>query len=239
MGFFSIISLSCVRLLRDITRVKRRVSCCVLSAWTILKHSSTFFGFFMNTIKRVRTRPEGLKLIEWGRVTHICVGNLTPIASDSGLSPGRHHAIIWNNTWILLIGHLGTNFSVISIEMQTFPFKKMRLKVSSAKFLPFCLGFSVIIGTRQRRMWISICRMSHRVLSLTPVMFFVWLDYCINKRVCRIVRRIRFGIHLQSSGQYIGQGHHPRTSLLVYWNVTQLFYLYYLQIVIRPLLNKV
>ena len=76
--FFSIISLSCVRLLRDITRVKRRVSCCVLSAWTILKHSSTFFGFFMNTIKRVRTRPEGLKLIEWGRVTHICVGFFVP-----------------------------------------------------------------------------------------------------------------------------------------------------------------
>ena len=29
-----------------------------------------------------------------GRVTHICVGNLTIIGSDNGLSPGRRQAII-------------------------------------------------------------------------------------------------------------------------------------------------
>ena len=31
----------------------------------------------------------------WSRVTHICVGNLTIIGSDNGLSPGRRQAIIW------------------------------------------------------------------------------------------------------------------------------------------------
>ena len=30
----------------------------------------------------------------WGRVTHICVGNLTNIGSDNGLSPGRRQATI-------------------------------------------------------------------------------------------------------------------------------------------------
>ena len=35
-----------------------------------------------------------LILTHWGRVTHICVGNLTIIGSDNGLSPGRRQAII-------------------------------------------------------------------------------------------------------------------------------------------------
>ena len=46
-----------------------------------------------------------------------CVGNLTIIGSDNGLSPGRHQAIIWTNAGILLIGPLGTNFSEILIEI--------------------------------------------------------------------------------------------------------------------------
>ena len=79
-------------------------------------------------------------LTHWDRVTHICVGNLVIIGSDNGLSPGRCQAIIWTNAGILLIGPLGTNFSEISIEILTFSFKKMRLKVSSAKWRHFVLG---------------------------------------------------------------------------------------------------
>ena len=70
-------------------------------------------------------------LTHWGRVTHICVGNLTIIGSDNGLSPGRRQAIIWTNAGILLIGPLRTNFSEVQIGIKTFSFKKMRLKVSS------------------------------------------------------------------------------------------------------------
>ena len=33
-------------------------------------------------------------LTHWGWVTHICVGKLTIIGSDNGLSPGRRQAII-------------------------------------------------------------------------------------------------------------------------------------------------
>ena len=83
-------------------------------------------------------------LTHWGRLTHICVGNLTIIGSDNGLSPGRRQAIIWTNAWILLIGPLGTNFSEILIGIQTFSFKKMHLKMSSAKWRLFRLGLNVL-----------------------------------------------------------------------------------------------
>ena len=60
------------------------------------------------------------------------------------MSPGRRQAIIWTNARILLIGPLGTNFSQILIEIYTFSFKKMHLKMSSGKWRPFCLGLNVL-----------------------------------------------------------------------------------------------
>ena len=84
-------------------------------------------------------------LTHWGWVTRICIGNLTIIGSDNGLSPCRRQAIIWTNAEMLLIGPLGTNFSEILIEMHTFSFKKIHLKLSSVKWQPFCLGFNVLI----------------------------------------------------------------------------------------------
>ena len=80
----------------------------------------------------------------WGRVTHICVGKLTIIGSDNGLSPERRQTIIWTNAGILLIGPLGTNFREIVIEIQTFSLKKIRLKMSSAKCCSFRLGLNVL-----------------------------------------------------------------------------------------------
>ena len=84
-------------------------------------------------------------LTHCGRVTHICVGELTIIGSDNGLSPERRQAIIWTNAGILLIGPLGTNFSEILIEIQTFSLKKIRLKMSSAKCCPFHLSLNVLM----------------------------------------------------------------------------------------------
>ena len=69
-----------------------------------------------------------LSLTYWGRVTLICVGKLIIIGSDNGLSPSRRQAMIWTNAGILLIEHLGTNFSQILIKSNTFSFKKMYLK---------------------------------------------------------------------------------------------------------------
>ena len=78
-------------------------------------------------------------------MTHICVGKLSIIGSDNGLSPGQRQAIIWTNAGILLIGPLEINFSENSIEILTFSFMKMRLKVASAKWRPFCLGLNVLM----------------------------------------------------------------------------------------------
>ena len=83
-------------------------------------------------------------------MTHIFVSNIAIIASDNGLSPGRRQAIIWTNAGILLIGPLGTNLSENLIEIITFSWEKMRLKVSSAKWRPFCLGLIVLIHLCER-----------------------------------------------------------------------------------------
>ena len=55
------------------------------------------------------------------------------IDSGNGLSPVRHQAITWTNADLLLIGLLGTSFSEISIGILSFSFKKMHLKMLSAK----------------------------------------------------------------------------------------------------------
>ena len=81
-------------------------------------------------------------LTRWGRGTHTCFSKLTTIGSDNGLSPGRCQSIIWTNAGILLIGSLGTNFNEASIEIHTFWFKKIHLKLSSGKWRLFCLGLN-------------------------------------------------------------------------------------------------
>ena len=73
-------------------------------------------------------------LTHWGRVTHICVGKLTIIGWDNGLSPSRRQAIIWTNAGILLIQTVGTNFSEILSKTQMFSFKKMHLNMLSVKW---------------------------------------------------------------------------------------------------------
>ena len=77
-------------------------------------------------------------------MTHLCISEIITFASDNGLSPGRRQAIIWTNAGILLIRPLGTNFNEILIEIHTFSFKKVHLKMSSGKLRPFCLGLNVL-----------------------------------------------------------------------------------------------
>ena len=96
-----------------------------------------------------------ITLTHWGRVTHICVLNLAIIGSDNGLSPGQRQAIIRTNAGILLIGPLGTNFSEILISVQAFSFKKMHVKMLSAKWCPFCLGLNVLIFDRCLCSWVA------------------------------------------------------------------------------------
>ena len=102
----------------------------------------TVVAFLRKLTSKARTNY--FLLTHWGRLTHICVGNLTIIGSDNGLSPERRQTIIWTNAGLLLIGTLWTNFSEILIGIRILSFKKMGLKVSSAKWRPFCLGLNVL-----------------------------------------------------------------------------------------------
>ena len=140
--------------------------------WWIKSHS--FANFFLNVTKSLWTGIQNHKkcvlpfhenynqitifalamtvalssesiVTHWGRVTHICVGNLSVIGSDNGLLPGRHQAIIWTSAGILLFGPLGTIFSEIVSEIYTFSLKKMHLKMASGKWRPCCLGLNVLI----------------------------------------------------------------------------------------------
>ena len=119
-------------------------SVCVFSINNLCCHKTWIFC--SDTVKCNICFWELLRLsTHWGRVTHICVGNLTTIGSYIGLSPGRRQAIIWTNAGILLNESLRTDFSEILIEILTFSFKKTRLKVSSVKWRPFCIGPDVYI----------------------------------------------------------------------------------------------
>ena len=119
----------------DITKLLK----CVMLTWIMLLNPD-----IVTLLNLVFSFPNMVVLTHWGRATHICVGNLTIIGSDNGLSPGPRQVIIWTNAGILLIRPLGTNFNEMLIEIWTFSFMKMHLKVSSAKWRPFCLGFNVL-----------------------------------------------------------------------------------------------
>ena len=84
------------------------------------------------------------QLTHWGRVTHICVGKLTIIGSDNGLSPVRRQAIIWTNAGILLIRPLGTNFSEILIGIQPFYIQENVLENVVCEMASICLGINVL-----------------------------------------------------------------------------------------------
>ena len=121
-------------------------------------------------------------------MTHICVRKLTIIGSDNGLAP----AITWTNAGILLIQPLGTNFSEILIEIQTFSFKKMHLKLLSAKMASICVGLNVLMSTfhgllslQQNAQKSVVCKTTTIVIlehpisvnSLTPGRFECILDH--------------------------------------------------------------
>ena len=107
-------------------------------------------------------------LTQWSQVRHIYIyiyiSKLTIIGSDNGLSPGWHQAIIWINAGILFLGALGTKFSEISIEIYTFSFEKLPLKMSAGKWQSFCLGLNVLtlVGLQYfvrllQSFWIMLC----------------------------------------------------------------------------------
>ena len=137
-----------------------------------------------------------IQLTHWGRVTHICVGNLTIIGSDNGLSPGRRQAITWTNVGILLIGTLGTNFSEMLIEIHTFSFKKIHLKMSSGKWRPFCPGLNVL---KDFHMHIMDSHSYIWKFSTTKKMRWIWESTILSCQFYHLQSKIDFPIGLYKS----------------------------------------
>ena len=133
-------------------------------------------------------------------MTHICVSKLNIIGSDSGLSPGRRQAIIWTNTGILLIWPLGTIFSERLIENNTFLFKKMHAKMSSAERRPFCLGLNMLIQCIcVHRRW--VCFAGTRRVALTTRISWKtdvtqWTEWVSVTKVCYVNAHTLILIHI-------------------------------------------
>ena len=99
--------------------------------------------------------------------------NWVIVDSDDGLSPNQRQTIFWTNADLLAIWPLGTNFSEICIEIQDFSFKKMHLKMSFAKWQPFCLTLKVLrICTGKR----NCCQYTQFIYALWYNMLLYWKD---------------------------------------------------------------
>ena len=77
------------------------------------------------------------------------------IGSDNGLSPIWRQAINWTNADIVAMSPQRTYFNEILFEIQIFSFRKMRLNMSSAKWLPFCPGAEELINHWWNRCWLD------------------------------------------------------------------------------------
>ena len=80
-------------------------------------------------------------LTHWGRVTHICVSKLAIIAPDVAWSAPSHNL----NQWWNIVNSNHRNKRQWKLKRNhIFSFKKMHLKISAAKWRPFCLGLNVL-----------------------------------------------------------------------------------------------
>ena len=87
-----------------------------------------------------------------------------------------HQAIIWTSAGILSIWPIGTNFSEISIDIDIFSFKKIHLKMSSAKCQSFCLILNVLVSTKHLKQQIMLSS-----IYLVPVgnVQYIAVEICI------------------------------------------------------------
>ena len=107
----------------------------------LLEFSSAGLSFFFNHYK------DAIMCENQARISPMLVASGWFRPGSRTLWHGPHQAIIWTNDEILLIVPLGTNLSKILIQIHTFSFKKIHLKMSAGKWRIFCLGLNVLIDT--------------------------------------------------------------------------------------------
>ena len=140
-------------------------------------------------------------LTHWGRVNHLCFSKVTIISSDNGLLPGRCQAIIWSNAGVLLIGSLGTNFSIMFIEIHIFSFKKMELKMSSGNWRPFCLGLSVGRPVMYLPWW-------SRSSLIWIMALWIWILHVIQEMTKFVICKISYALLWRDKDELNSMGIH-------------------------------
>ena len=124
---------------------------------------------------------------------HICVGELSTIGSGNGSSPVWRQAITGTNGELFPFGPSETNFSEIRIKIVNFSFKKMHVKMSSAKS-PFCSGLNELMPCESYCNWLAdpknsiIIKISLFISLYTSLLWLVLkLQYLIFVRAWVIV----------------------------------------------------
>ena len=108
---------------------------------TMNNNNHLYFNIAKSTSKPAAMSGHVYSFPECWRVASI-------IGSDNGLSPDRHHAIIWTNAGILLIGQLEIYFSDILSNICIFHSRKCIWKCFAVEWWPFCLGLNVLTALR-------------------------------------------------------------------------------------------
>ena len=84
-------------------------------------------------------------------MTHICIGKLTAIVSDHGLSPSRHQVIIWTNAGILILDP----WEQPSVKSTLYIFvQENAFEMSSGQWWPFFAASNML--TLKPENWLRI-----------------------------------------------------------------------------------
>ena len=108
-------------------------------------------------------------------------------------------AIIWTNAGILLTGPLRTNFSKILIEINTFSFKKMNLKMASEKWRPFCLCLNVLRlpteVTQRAPSELKLALLTLGLISLMDLLVAIQISVCYLSNYPHMTKKTFFKFH--------------------------------------------
>ena len=123
---------------------------------------------------------------EW----HIYVCKLTIFDSDNGLSPSHY----LNNCWNIAKSTLGNRFQWNFNRNPNFFIKEMHLKMSSAKWRPFCHGLNVLTHVIECCVvrCVFICILDLHKLSLQYDPYISFTPYIVLLDTCYSICILRF-----------------------------------------------
>ena len=124
------------------------------------QYTQTYYKYFLLVRSTIQSCYNMVKyntilhtaLTHWGRVTHICVGKLTIIGSDNGLSPGRRQAIIWTIAGRNIVNWTLGNKLQWNLKRNSYIFiQENAFENVVWKWRPFCLSLYVLKWLRQNK----------------------------------------------------------------------------------------